>query len=150
MAEAMGKCLILYHWMMEGSEDESMHQEGWGGLYRFDPYVLQINDRGFVSFEEYEDSEKLQKAWDEWYNDGWGASEDDIYLQWDRFKGWQIWSSWKEIPVQPSYGKDTVTRNRALAAASLHMRDTGYYPDEWETGERGGSTNISKEVRWLA
>lgn len=145
-AEAMGKALILYTWSLDSSWDDYMWQEGWGTVIQFGLYVLQEDDRGFVTFEEFDSAEKLQKQWDEWYSNGWGASEDDYYVQHDYHTGWEVYVAGKKIHLYPSPTEEAVTRRRALAAVSLEMRRSGFYGSVWETGERGDIREISKEV----
>jgi len=146
-AESMGKALILYEWSMDsGAEDESMGPDGWGRITRFDNYLLNESESGFVDFDEYDTEEKAAKVFQELYIDGWGQSEYDIFLSWDRGK-WHAFDgdAGKEIEVWPNH-EGEVTRDRVLAGISLHMRKTGYYPDIWEVNERGSVTNIGSEV----
>jgi len=146
-AESMGKALILYEWSMDsGSEDDRMGPEGWGNITRFGNYFLNESETGFVDFDEYESVEKARKVWDELYTDGWGQDQYDIFLSWERGK-WQAYDgdAGKEIEVWPNR-EGEITRDRVLAAISLHMRKTGCFPDIWEVNERGSVTNIGSEV----
>jgi hypothetical protein len=148
-AESMGTVLILDVWANSGGEDEYMTQEGWGYLGRFGKYLLHQDTQGFVTYDEYESEEKALKEYDKLYKDGWGASEDDIYLTHDR--GWEAWQSGKQISVYARKGfeyddKEGIDRRRVLAAISVHMRKTGFYPDVWEESGHGNLTCISEEI----
>lgn len=147
-AEGMGKALILYEWAMNGSEDESMGPEGWGRTTRFDNYLLNESEHGFVDFDEYKTVEEAQKEYEKLYKDGWGQDENDIYLSFERGE-WRAFDgeSQKVIPVWPrSHGEDRIDRNRMRAAISLYMRKNGYYPNVWEVNERGSVTSIGEEI----
>ena len=140
----MGKALILYHWMLDSGEDNFMSNQGWGYCGQFGKYLLTEDTNGFVEFEEFDDAAAAQKKFDALYDDGWGASEDDIYVT--HYNGkWKAWVCGKEIHVYENHAGE-VTRSRVLAAISLHMRKTGYFPSIWEEHERGGLTNIGAEV----
>lgn len=143
-AEDMGKALILYAWRMDGCEDEWMSPEGWGSISRFDNYLLNEDSQGFVDFDEYNTEEEAVKEYEKLYMDGWGQSDDDIYVGWDR-NGYKAFQSGKEIDCwADAHGEKD--RRRVLAAVSLHMRKTGFYPDVWETSDHGNVTCISKEI----
>ena len=148
-SESMGKALILYEWSMEsGAEDESMGPDGWGRITRFDNFLLNEESSGFVTFDEYKTSEEAEKVFQTLYMEGWGQTEYDIFVSHDYRRGWQAYDgdSGKVIQVWPREGSEEVGRQRVLAAVSLHMRKTGYFPDIWEVGERGDVTNIGHEV----
>lgn len=143
-AEQMGKCLLLYEWMSEG--DDHMSNEGWGYCARIDNYLVYEDTQGFVTFDEFGSSERAEEEFYKLYKLGWGASESDYYITWDRGK-YRAYDgdSGKAIELWPDIHGE-IGRRRALAAVSLHMRRTGYWPDVWEEGERGNITNVSEEV----
>jgi hypothetical protein len=146
-SESMGKALILYGWSMDDSYvDDRMGPDGWGSITRLHNYLLNESDSGFVDFDEYESVEKAQKVWDDLYSDGWGQSEYDIFLSFDRGK-WHAFDgdAGKEIEVWPNH-EGEITRDRVLAAISLHMRKTGCFPDIWEVNDHGNVTSIGSEV----
>jgi hypothetical protein len=150
-SEAMGTALILYEWSMNSGEDEFMSNEGWGYLARFGEYHLQIDSQGFVSYEKYKNEEQSIKEYEKLYRSGWGASEEDIYVVNDYHRGWAAWQDGKEIPcwARSGYEYDNhagIDRQRVLAAVSLHMRKTGFFPDIWEESDHGTLTCISEEV----
>jgi hypothetical protein len=147
-SERLATCLILYQWMLDGSEDDFMSSEGWGYCGQFDNYLLMQDSSGFVTFEEYDTGAKAQKRFDELYEDGWGASEDDAYIGQDRGK-WVAVFDGKHLdlwsPQHKQYDYDEgITRRRALARIRLEMIRTGYYPNVWEEHERGGLTLIKE------
>lgn len=144
-AEEMGKALILYEWMGTSGEDDFMSNDGWGYCGRFGSILVMEDTSGFFDFEEFKDEEAAEKKFNEWYNEGWGAQEDDIYLVCERFQGWQAWESGKQIHVWSNH-EGEITRERVLAAISLHMRKTGCFPNIWEESSYGTLRNIGSEV----
>jgi hypothetical protein len=143
--ETMGKALLLYAFDGQDADDQ-MWNDGWGSCYRYGNYLVMEDSQGFVTFEEFKDEEAADKKFNEWYMDGWGADEDDIYIVYEHYRGWQAWESGKQIKVWAPRHTDVISRRRVLAAVSLHMRHTGHFPNVWEDQERGTVKHIGKEV----
>lgn len=136
-AEAMGKALLYYAFLGSGDEDDAMSNEGWGYCARFENVLVFEDTQGFVTYDEFKDTEAAEKKFNEYYIDGWGAQEDDIYITHEMYRGWQAWESGKQIHVWARRNEEYPDRRRVLAAISLHMRKTGYFPNVWEETHHG-------------
>jgi hypothetical protein len=146
--EELATCLILDAWNSLGEEDDFMSNEGWGYCARFGQYLLMQDSSGFITYEDYDTEEKAQKRYDELYEDGWGADENDAYIGQDRGK-WIAVFEGKHLDIWSPHHKrydydEGITRRRALARVRLEMMRTGYYPNVWEEHERGGLTLIKE------
>jgi len=126
----LGKALILYAWCMMSSEDDFMSSEGYGYCGLFGRYLLFEDTSGFVTFSDEGTPEKAQSEFDRLYKDGMGASEDDAYISCDMGR-WYVSFGGKELKVWPNRMGE-LTERRCLAAISLEMRRTGFYPNVWE------------------
>lgn len=133
----LARALILHAWTMGGMEDDRMYQEGWGYCAMFGRYLVVEDDRGFFTFEEFDTVEKAQKEFDRLYSDGWGASEDDAYISFDR--------GLYEVSFNGKHIGTFERESRARAAISLAMRESGYYPSVWIVNDHG---NISEASVW--
>lgn len=131
----IGKALILYACSMDGMEDDRMYQEGWGYCAIIGRFLLMEDDRGFVTFEEFESDDKAWEKFDRYYSSGWGAQDDDAYIS-DERGGYSVSFNGKYIGTFERY-------NRARAAVSLEMRKSGFYPSVWHVEERGDISNVS-------
>jgi hypothetical protein len=125
--------LILEAWASVGDEDDSMYQEGNGYCARLGQFLLFEDYQGFVTFEDCLTEEKAEKRYEQLYADGWGAQEDDIFID---ENGREAWQGGKTIPIHPR--KDGTTPfSRVKAAIYLHMLETGYYPNVWQCNRYG-------------
>lgn len=145
--ESLAIALTLYAMSCESSEDEFMHDGSGNYCARFENCLLIEDDRGFVTYEQYPDEEKAQKAYDAYFASGWGADEDDIYVDYDRHPT-TIWESGKKIPCPPN-ASGNISDNRIDAAINLHMAKTGYYPNVWDNHQYGVTLRKIKMVSWL-
>lgn len=134
----LGTALILHAWASEA--DDFMSPE-WGYLAMFQTghlqggYIYIEDDRGFVTFDEYTSAKSLQKAWDDLYDSGAGATEDDAYISWHRGE--------YSVSFSGSHLGNYETERRARAAVSLEMRKTGFYPSVWTVSDHGNLCPIS-------
>lgn len=141
--ENLGKCLILNEWSMNGMEDEWMSSEGWGYCALMGKFLFQEDDRGFKTFIEHENEDAARKEFDELYEVGWGAMEDDAYINFDRGR-WYVQFNGEELKVRENKNGE-ITQRRCLAAVRLEMFKKGYYPNVWIVGERG-DLNLVRNV----
>ena len=107
------------HWL----SDES----GYAGVS--DRYMLIEDDRGFVEVREFTSVDAAMREMNSFEDDGFGASDMDAYISCDR-NGYGVSFDGKFVGT---YG----TERRARAKVSLLMRETGYYPNVYLTGEHG-------------
>jgi hypothetical protein len=141
----LATCLILDRWSMNGMEDDYMSNEGWGYVGRFGKYLFYHDDQGFKSFEEYPDDARAQAEFDRLYKDGWGASENDAYIEGRNVsfdgKPLDVWGRGKwGHPVVPWRGVD---ERRCIARVRLEAMKTGYYPNLWIVSDHGNLTLVS-------
>lgn len=133
----LGKALILYAWSMDSSEDDFMSSEGWGYCGMFGRFLLIIDDRGAVSFQEYSDVDKAQATFDHYYSEGWGASESDAYVGHEGYGRLSVSFDGKPLDVWAPRHTDCISERRALARIRLEMMRTGYYPNVWMVSDHG-------------
>lgn len=133
--DALGILLILENADMNGMSDETMASDGYGYCARIGRYLYQVDDRGFHSFEEYQDVVKASHEFMRLYLEGWGASEWDAYISDDR-NGYAVSFDGKYIDTYPRY-------QRARAKIRLLAIETGCYPDAWHCSERGNIEHVS-------
>jgi len=139
----LGKALILYAMMGDGSYEDDHMSDGWGNYCaRIGRYLVMEDDRGFVSFEEFASDALADKRFTELFDDGMGACEDDAYVEhggWGRFhvsfngKPLHVWAN--------NFGE--ITERRCLARVRLEMMRTGYYPNVWIVNDHGNLTLAS-------
>lgn len=124
-----GLCLVLESIIGHDGQDHWLSDEwnGWVGV--IGRYVYLEDSRGFVEVREYSDKESAAKYVDSLERDGFGASEDDAWIN-SEYRGYSVSFSGKHIDTYDSL-------RRARAAVSLEMRRSGYYPNVWLAGERG-------------
>lgn len=120
--------LILYEIDLDGGAQEFMSNEGWGYCSLYERYLLLIC-QGFVHVESYESAEGARKAFDRYYDEGWGYSEDDYVIVQDR--GYtEVFEGHKSVfRIENEDYPDPLRRARAFI--SLRMRKDGYYPNVW-------------------
>lgn len=135
-ADDVATALVLYQWSMTSSEDDVMTNDGWGYVGRFGRYLLMEDDRGFVTYEEYDDAVKADARFEGIYNDGMGAQEDDAYIGHETYHGWRVSFAGKmlDVPARPDGSTD---ERRALAVVVLEMYRTGYFPNVWRENHYG-------------
>ena len=141
--EDLAKVQIIYHWMLDGMEDDQMWNEGWGYCGRFGQFLLMVDDRGFVTYEEYNDKADAENSFQSLWEDGWGANESDAFIGHERGE-WYV--SFDGEPLQV-WGRGThghpLTRNegidqrRCIARVRLEAMKTGYYPPLWYQSDHG-------------
>lgn len=132
--EELATAVILYNQMLRGDAVESMHQDGWGSVDTLGEYLLMIDDRGFVTFEDFVGHpDQLTKRWDELHDDGFGFSEDDFIIGEDG----TVWQNGKKLNVYPPRHTDDISDTRRRAAIRLEMMRTGYYPNVWYETRNG-------------
>lgn len=134
---SLGIALILHAIDLDGGADDFMSQESWGYMARIGQYIYSTDTSGFVDFTDHNNPEDADKEFNRWYDQGWGASEDDAWIGDDR-SGYGVAFDGKHIGVYPRL-------SRAKAKVSLLMRETGHYPNVWYEGERG---NVRRLEVW--
>jgi hypothetical protein len=142
--EKLGKCLILHAWLMQGMEDDAMWNDGWGYCARFGEYLFSTDRQGFHSFEEYLSVEAAEKAFMDYYRDGWGASENDAYIE-NTHHGYEISFDGKSLDVwarQSAFDPRGIDEKRCIARVRLEAMKTGYYPNLWLVFDDGNLTLI--------
>ena len=120
--------LVLHALMLDSGEDHFLSDES-GYMGQFGRFVLTVDDRGFVSAEEFASPEKAEARLNDAEDDGFGASEDDAWISLER-GGYHVSFAAKSIGTFE-------TERRARAAVSVEMRRTGYYPNVFLAGEHG-------------
>jgi hypothetical protein len=135
--EKMALALVLESLWRDGCEDEFMWNEGWGSIAMIDRFLIWEDTSGFVDFEEFDDVAKAQKRFDRYFEEGWGADENDAYIYHDYYRGWKAVFEGKELNVWTNNYDEGITRRRCLARIRLEMIRTGYYPNVWEEGYHG-------------
>jgi hypothetical protein len=141
--EELGTVLILDHWSRNDGADEYMHAQGWGYCGLFDKYLLYEDDQGFVTYDEFPTREKATEQYERWFNDGWGAQEDDAYISYESHRP-EIYFNGKPLEVWPD-ATGELTERRMLARIRLEMIRTGFYPNVWIDQGRG-SLRLVKEL----
>jgi hypothetical protein len=129
--------LILYAWSLDSGEDDSTSCEGWGWLGRFGRFLLIEDTRGFVTFEDYGTYDKAGKAFDDYYDGGWGASEDDAYIG----EGGDVFFAGKRVNVYANRNGEISDRRRR-AAVRLEAARQGFYPNLWQDNGRGNLSRV--------
>lgn len=129
--ETLATALALYSIDLDGGADFTLSDESNGYAAQIGSFVLTVDDRGFVGVETFESDEKAMNWINRLEDDGFGASEDDGWISYER-DGIHASLSGKHL------GKfERLTR--AQAAISVEMRKSGYYPNVFLSGEHGPS-----------
>jgi len=128
--------LILSAWAGISMEDDWMSDDSGEWVGRFGRWLLMESSTGFVTSEEFSDSDKAQARFDEIYADGMGAEEDDAYIGHEMYRGWHASMGGKALNVYER-PDGTTDRTRALAAVVLEMYRTGFFPNIWEENHYG-------------
>jgi hypothetical protein len=141
----LATCMTLDRWSLNGMEDNYMSNEGWGYVGRFGKYLFFHDDRGFRSFEEYPDEARAEAEFDRLYAQGWGAQEDDAYIE-----GTHVSFAGKPLNVwgrgrwgHPIVRGEGIDQRRCIARVRLEAMKTGYYPNLWLVSDRGNLSLIS-------
>jgi hypothetical protein len=129
--EDIATILILEDWSANDCADDFMYQDGNGYCGRFGQFLLFEDDQGFVTFDDELTKEKAEARYNQLFEDGWGAQEDDIYVD-----GNEVWQGGKQIHIHPRRD-GTMTTNRINAGIYLHMLEGGWYPNVWDVNRYG-------------
>jgi len=138
----LARCLLLYAWSMESSEDDYMSSEGYGYCGRFGQYLLFEDTQGFVSYEDCGTEEEAGKEFQRLYSDGMGADETDAYIEFSR-GGYAVSFDGKPLDIWPRSECDAISKRRAIARVRLESMRTGYYPNLWEVSDHGNLSLVS-------
>lgn len=133
--EGIATALVLYAAAGESGEDDFMSSDGWGYCGQFGQYLLFEDTQGFVTYADYGTVERAQMRFSDFYDDGWGASEDDAWISEDRGRFYVTFDG-KELDLWPN-NHGEISERRAVARVRLESMRTGYWPNLWIAGERG-------------
>ncbi len=135
----LGIALILESRMWE-SEDDSMANDWSGYCGRFGSILLTVDCEGNVDYTEYSTEDHAAKVFDDWYDDGMGAQEDDGYIESDGFR-YHVSFNGKPLDVWAPRHTDEITMRRCIARIRLEAMRQGYYPNLWFVSDHG---NLSR------
>jgi hypothetical protein len=119
---------VLEHLAGISMEDHWLADEsGYVGV--FDRYLLVKDSSGFLDVWTFADMDAAMREINSYEDDGRGADESDAYINYGR--------QGLEVSFDGKYIGRYETLRRAQAKVSLLMREHGYFPNVWLTGEHG-------------
>lgn len=133
-------CVVLEHLAGISWEDYWLSDDYQGYVGVFDRFMLVEDERGFVDVRTFADADSAMRECNSFEDRGFGADENDAYIGISN-RGYEVSFDGKYVDTYPRL-------NRAMAKVSLLMRDSGYYPNVFLTGEHG-PTIRRIDVRYL-
>jgi hypothetical protein len=128
--EQLALALVLQSIDIDCGADHFLSDES-GYAAAIDRFILTCDSSGFVDVQEYRTPELALKRMDEFEDDGFGATEDDGWIVYERH-GIAAYLGTEDLGVFSRL-------SRAKAAMSLAMRRQGYFPNVFVADEHGPS-----------
>jgi hypothetical protein len=124
--------LAMYAQGPENYADHFITDEYQGAAFVIGKRIWLEDERGFVDVREFASHEAAMKELDSWEDYGFGASEQDAWINCSSYSGYEVMFESKHVG-------NFKTLRRAKAAVSIAMRKAGYFPNVYLTGEHGPS-----------
>lgn len=134
-------CVVLESIAGDSGMDHWLTDDYQGYVGIVDRFMLIEDDRGFVDVRAFASPDAAMREINGYEDDGFGADQHDAWIT-DERGGYAVSFDGKYVDRFPRL-------NRAKAMVSLLMRDSGYYPNVFLSGEHGPSVRRI-EVRDLA